>query len=263
MATGFESPLGIVVAPNGVVYVADSGNHVVRSISTNGIVSVIAGGVGDWGTTDGKGTEARFNCPLGLALDRDGNLFVSDSNNHTIRKIAPDRAVTTFAGVPLSDGYVDGAAARFSNPAELRFDALGNLYVADSLNNAIRKISPDGRVMTVTGFSGVAGAANGINGQATFYNPYSLAFLPDGRVAISDAYNQLIREAAMPIEVELDGRGLTWNSVAGSRYQIHFSEDLSSWFDVGDVIATGPISTFNEALNSSVRVYRIRLDTVP
>lgn len=258
VATGFDSPLGIAVAPNGILYVADSGNHVVRVISTDGVVSVIAGSIGDWGISDGKGTEARFNCPLGLALDRDGNLFVSDSNNHTIRRIAADRTVKTIAGSPLRDGFVDGNDARFSNPAELRFDGQWNLFVADSSNNAIRKISPDGRVTTVTGFSGAAGSVNGINGRATFYNPYSLAFLPDGRVAISDAYNQLIRQATMPIEMKLEGGAVSWNSVARARYQVQFSDDLFSWIDAGEVIAAGPVSTFSDPLNSSVRIYRIK-----
>jgi len=262
----FDSPLGIVVATNGTIYVADTGNHTIRAISSAGGVTTLAGSAGDWGTSDGLGAVARFNGPLGLALDSNGNLFVSDSNNHTIRKIAPDHTVTTWAGAPLIDGFVNGdrAAARFSKPAELRFDSQDNLYVADSFNHAIRKISAEGKVTTVTGFSGQSGAADGINGQPQFYNPYSLAFLPDGSLAVADAYNQTIRQAIPPIELKmnniLDGSIFSWNSIIGNLYQMQLAApDFRSWIDVGSpTIANTTVSASNEAPpTNGVRFYRV------
>jgi sugar lactone lactonase YvrE len=262
----FDSPLGIVVATNGTIYVADTGNHTIRAISSAGDVTTLAGSAGDWGTSDGLGAAARFNGPLGLALDRNGNLFVSDSNNHTIRKIAPDRVVTTWAGAPLIDGFVNGdrATAKFSKPAELRFDSHDNLYVADSFNHAIRQISAEGKVTTVTGFSGQSGAADGINGQPKFYNPYSLAFLPDGSLAVADAYNQTIRQAAPPIELKindiLDGSVFSWNSIVGNLYQVQLAApDFRSWIDVGSpTFANTTISARNEAPpTNGVRIYRV------
>ncbi len=140
----FNSPLGIAVAPNGTIYVADSGNHVIRAISAGGTVTTLAGSAENWGSENGSGTNARFNGPVGLALDDQESLFVADSNNHTIRRITPDGAVSTWAGVPGVDGCVDGDApsAKFCKPAELAIDRKNNLFVADSFNHVIRRITP-------------------------------------------------------------------------------------------------------------------------
>lgn len=263
----FDSPLGLAISSDGTIYVADTGNHTIRAISTNRAVTTLAGSPGDWGTVDDSGPAARFNGPLGLALDNNGNLFVSDSNNQTIRKITPDRAVTTWAGAPLIDGFVNGHRldARFSKPAELRFDPRGNLYIADSFNHAIRKISPDGNVTTATGFSGAAGASDGINGRPAFYNPYSLAPLPDGRLAISDAYNQLIRRATPPIELKHNHPSnpahFSWTSIIGSQYQVQFTfADFNSWTNLGPPTTANETITIFDETNSTtdnLRIYRV------
>jgi DNA-binding beta-propeller fold protein YncE len=245
-AARFDSPLGLAIATNGVIYVADCGNHLIRAISPKGVVTTIAGAPGAWGTTDGKGPLARFNGPIGLALDSQENLFVSDSNNHILRKMTPTHDVTTFAGLPLESGFADGDRlhAKFFQPAELTFDSHGALYVADSMNHAIRKISPDGKVSTVVGFSRTSGSEDGNNGHARLYNPYGVAVLPSGQLAISDSYNQTIRDALPPAELQISIAeivSLSWNSVIGATYQVQIADPpLNNWLN-----ATDPITATN------------------
>lgn len=266
----FNSPLGIAVTTNGVVYVADCGNHLIRTISTGGAVSTLAGAPETWGTNDGIGATARFNGPVGLALDNDGNLFVSDSNNHTIRKIAPDGSAITWAGVAGIDGYVDGErlTARFAKPAELTFDAHGNLFVADSFNHVIRKISSDGVVTTVTGFPRSHGSSDGMNGQARLFNPYGLAVSPRGSLTVADTYNELIRAVLVPFSVDLEALNgissvtILWQSEIGRTYQVQYRSglDSQSWTNLGAAIpAEGLVSTQadNTTDPSGQRLYRV------
>lgn len=261
----FDSPLGVAVATNGVIYVADCGNHTIRVITPDGAVSTFAGRAGSWGSNDSTGAAAaRFNGPTGLALDAEGNLFVSDSNNHTIRKITPDGNVTTFAGVALENGFVNGdrRIAKFFQPAELAFDTHGALYAADSMNHAIRKISLDGQVSTAAGFSQTFGAEDGDNGHARLYNPYGLAFLPSGELAISDSYNQTIRRALPAAIVKISFSrpiSLQWNSVNGKEYRIESaSESFDAWESVVNSFkATGKTSAVNVAPPAKVSVFRV------
>jgi hypothetical protein len=260
----FDSPLGVAVGTNGVIYVADCGNHTIRAIALDGAVSTFAGLAGSWGSNDGPAGAARFNGPTGLALDAQGNLFVADSNNHTIRKITPNGNVTTFAGIPLENGFVNGdrRAAKFFQPAELAFDTHGALYVADSMNHAIRKISPNGKVSTAAGFSQTPGAEDGDNGRARLYNPYGLAFLPSGELAIADSYNQTVRRALPSAEVTIAfGRplALQWNSVIGKEYRIEAASDaFGAWESVVNPIkALGNTSTVNIAPPARVSIFRV------
>ncbi len=134
------------------MYVSDSYNHNVRKITPAGQVSTWAGLAGFSGSTDGLGGSARFNFPAGLAVDISGTLFVADQNNSTIRKITAAGVVTTLGGCAGSLGNVDGlgGAARFRNPAGIALDPWGNLYVADSANNIIRKGAPFGLPLQIT-----------------------------------------------------------------------------------------------------------------
>ena len=171
----FSGPQGVAVDAQGNVFVADSSNNTIRMIS-GGVVSTLAGTAGVKGSADGTGSAAQFNGPNGVAVDGKGNLFVADSGNNTIRMVTPGGSVTTLAGNPdplNGAGFADGvgAAAKFNVPNDVAVDAAGNIYVADFLNNRVRKVS-----QTATGTNGVVttlagstqGHADGVGTAATF-----------------------------------------------------------------------------------------------
>lgn len=192
----FFQPAGVTVDNNGNVYVADSGNFTIRKVTPGGVVSTIAGSVGNGGSADGLGTAARFNNPLGVAADNAGNVYVADTNNNTIRKIAPGGNVTTFAGLAGSSGSADGPGdvARFSRPGGIAVDGAGNVYVADTNNNAIRKITPGGAVSTIAGTAGTSGSTDGSGPAALFNGPAGIAVDSAGNVFVADTLNNTIRK---------------------------------------------------------------------
>ncbi len=189
----FHFPYGVAVDAAGTVYVADTYNHKIRKISSTGAVSTLAGS-GSPGFANGSGIDASFNNPSGVAVDAQGNVYVADSENHKIRKITAAGIVSTLAGSG-SVGSTDGSGidASFNYPDGLTIDATGTLYVADTFNNKIRKISPAGVVSTFAG-SGVEGSADGSATAATFFKPYSLALDAASNVYVCDMANNKIRK---------------------------------------------------------------------
>ena len=191
-AARFNSPQGIAVDAAGNLYVTDSGNELIRKITPAGVVTTLAGS-GAIGKADGIGTAASFNYPEGITIDAAGNLYVTDGQGNLVRKITPGGVVTTFAGsgsVGKTDGL--GTAASFNNPQSIAIDAAGNLYVSDSKNNLIRKISPTGQVSTLAG-SGLQGTADGTNTSASFNAPQGIFVDIAGNVYVADTGNDLIR----------------------------------------------------------------------
>lgn len=189
----FNNPLNAAVDAAGNVYVADAGNHSIRKITPSGVVTTFAGS-GYAGYADGVGTSASFQHPSFIAIDASGNLFVSDQQNHRIRKITQTGVVTTFAGSgSIGSANGTGTGASFYYPMGLTFDASGNLYVADSYNNKIRKISPSGVVSNFAG-SGSLGAVNGAAGSASFKHPMGLGFDASGNLFVADRENYLVRK---------------------------------------------------------------------
>ena len=175
-------------------------NQNIRKITQTKLVSTFAGsndpiGMNRDGYVDGTGTAAKFKNPFGIAIDGSGNLYVTDQGNHRIRKITPAGVVTTLAG--SSAGFADGTgtAAQFNSPNGIAVDAWGTVYVSDSGNKRIRKITPSGVVTTVAG-TGASAINNGGFSSATFNAPNALAVDAFGNLYVgdSDATQQLVRK---------------------------------------------------------------------
>jgi RHS repeat-associated protein len=189
----FNNPLNSAVDAAGNVYIADAGNSMIRKINPSGIVSTFAG-AGYAGYADGTGTAAVFRHPSFIAIDATGTLFVSDQQNHRIRKISPSGVVSSFVGSgSIGSANGTGTAASFQYPMGMAFDASGNLFVADAYNHKIRKITPSGVVSDFAG-SGAAGAANGAGASASFNRPMGLAFDTAGNLYVADRDNAMIRK---------------------------------------------------------------------
>ncbi len=196
----FRNPWGVAVDDTGNVFVADMSNDTIRKITPSGLVSTLAGQAGMTGSLDGFGSQARFNAPYGVAVDSAGNVYVSDSANDTIRKITPDGVVSTLAGLPGYAGSTDGNGndARFWNPQGLAVDDRGNIYVADTGNNTVRKITPTGVVTTLAGLAGGSGATDGSRKDTCFNSPSGVAVDRTGNIYIADTGNHAVRRIAPP-----------------------------------------------------------------
>jgi sugar lactone lactonase YvrE len=195
-AAGFFQPEGVAVDSAGNVYVADTDNDTIRKVTPGGVATTLAGLAGSSGSADGTGSAARFNTPSGVAVDSAGNVYVADSGNSTLRKVTPDGVVTTLAGRAGKRGSADGtgSAARFSRPFGVAVDSVGNVYVADTSNNTLRKVTPGGAVTTLAGLAGSSGSADGTGSAARFYWPWGVAVDSAGNVYVADYWNQTIRE---------------------------------------------------------------------
>jgi sugar lactone lactonase YvrE len=179
----FYYPYGVAVDGSGNVYVADTGNHRIRKITASGNVTTLAGA--GYGYANSQGTAARFASPTGVAVDGSGNVYVADQDNNRIRKIDVGGNVSTLAGSG-TEGYANsqGTAARFASPRGVAVDGSGNVYVADTRNNRIRKIDSGGNVTTLAG-SGTEGNADGQGTGASFYYPSGVAVDGSGNVYVT------------------------------------------------------------------------------
>lgn len=200
----------MAIGPDGYLYVSDFTNHAIRKVDAAGNVTTVTGGT--QGYVDGDLASAQFRFPRGLAIDRNGIVYVADSWNHRIRRIdVPGNSVSTFAGGGSSMGvgstgaYLDGqdTMARFWTPCGLDMNAGDSLFVADAYNHRIRVIAADGRVTTLVG-RGSSGAANGglVNGLvmvARFNTPTEVRVLNEaGNYIVSDTYNHCLRWVDVP-----------------------------------------------------------------
>lgn len=255
----FDGPYGLAIDATGAILLADQNNQRIRKIAPNGTVSTVAGsgmpGRQNGGFVDGAAGAARFNQPAGVAVDAAGAIFVADSLNHRIRKLAPDGSVSTLAGGVAGLGEGRGLAARFSSPMDVAVDGAGTLYVADFNGHRIRKIAPDGSVSTLAGSGGVGpnagGFADGPGAQAQFNQPAGLAVDSEGTVYVADSGNHRIRKIAPNGQVSTLGGGQR-GLVNGPARQARFS---SPWR-----IAFGPGGALYVADSGNAVIRRIAPD---
>lgn len=197
-------------------------------------MTTLAGTAEVSGGNDGIGGAAQFNYPCAIALDQAGILYVADTANNTIRQITPQVAagqtnwiVTTIAGSAGISDSADGpgSAARFSGPSGIAADRAGNVYVADTSNNTLRKLQPGSStgqgqwtVTTLGGLAGVYGAADGLGGTARFDSPAGIALDTTGKLYVADNHNNTIRLGVSPPYILLGTP-----AIANGRIQIPFS----------------------------------------
>jgi uncharacterized repeat protein (TIGR02543 family) len=246
----FNNPTGIAVDSSTNLYVADFMNSVVRKITPDGTVSTFAGLAGSNDSIDATGSAARFYFPCGVAVDTNGNVYVADSVNQTIRKITPSQVVTTMAGFPRSYGSVDatGSSARFHNPEDVAVDNAGNVYVADNVNQTVRKVTPAGVVTTLAGFPGSSGAADGTGNAARFNTINGVGVDKDGNILVADTGNNCIRKVT---------QGGVVTTMAGQSGHIGSADGIGSlvrFNNPSDVAVDGAGNLFIvDAMNYTIR----------
>ena len=214
----FNGPEDVVVDSSGNVYVADTGNNRIRKInSASGVTTLAGGGLGSL-------VPIEFNSPNDVAVDTAGNVYVADTGKNRIRKVTSDGVLTTLAGsdqAGFSEGT--GTVAKFRSPEGVAVDASGNVYVADTYNNRIRKINSAGVVTTLAG-SGAAGFADGTGTEAKFYWPKDVAVDGSGNVYVADYFNRAIRM------VTSTGIVTTPALTPTNSYWIYLMSQLDGWY---------------------------------
>jgi len=271
-ATNLNHPSGIVKDASGNLYVCDRDNHRILKITPAGVTSVFAGGT--MGFVNGTGASAQFNQPYCITMDGAGNFYVGDRINHAIRKITAAGVVTTLAGNG-SPGNANGTggAAMFNEPLGVAADAAGNVYVADYINGALRKVTPAGVVTTLTGVpyifgvavdgagniycaeygnhqvskysssgaysviagqSGTVGTADGTGSAARFYYPAGITVDANGNLYVSETLNNRVRK--------ITAAGVV-TTIAGSAAGYTDGEGASASFD-------SPIAIANDLPNN-------------
>jgi len=258
-AASFLSPQALVTDSAGNIYVADTGNSVIRKITALGVVTTFAGTPGVTGITDGPGSTALFNFPCGIAMDPSGNLWVADTYNSIIRKITPQGVVSTIAGLaptpaipsPINTGSTNatGTSARFNFPRGIACDGSGNVYIADTLNNAIRKMTPTGVVTTIAGAAGnTPQSLDGTGAAARFNYPYGIASDVNGNLWVADTSGATIRAVTQAgVVTTLAGLSGNAGSSGGTGSVARFNQPTSIAVD-----STGNLYVA-DANNSTIR----------
>lgn len=244
-AASFYNPNSVTLDGAGNIYVADYNNGAVRKITPAGLVSTLAGGSGLGGSQNGTGSVATFHGAWAVAADASGNVYVADNFNNMIRRVTSTGVVTTFAGIK-QPGSVDGPGpgASFHMPLGVAVDATNNVYVADSYNNLIRKITPSGVVSTLAG-SGTMGKTDGVGAAASFYMPHGLAVDGSGNVYVADMGNYAVRKITPTGTVTtLADATAIYGSPSGTGLNPGFGGISGIAVDVGGNVYTADTFTF-------------------
>lgn len=233
LSAKFNMPEGVAIDSFGTIYVADTENRSIRKIAAGTVLTLAGTPCEDVcsGFADGPAADAHFYFPPGIAVDAAGTVYVADSRNDRIRKITTGGFVSTFAG--SSHGFADGAdtAAQFKNPYGIAVDSAGTLYVADSGNSRIRKITPDGQVSTLAG-SDTAGNADGTGVDAQFTYPRGIAVDSAGTVYVADASNHRIRKVMSTGEVTTlagSSQGFSDGDGAAAQFNSPYGIAVDAW----------------------------------
>ncbi len=206
----FAFPDGLATDGEGHVYVSDWGNHTIRKIAADGLVSTLAGQAGLPGSSDGTGTTARFFKPRGIAADGRGHVYVADSGNYTVRRISPTGEVTIVAGETGVAGALDTGTPISSAPKAVAVDSAGNLFVVDRDYHTIVKVTQAGNATVFAGAAGVPGSDDGIGSAARFHHPNALAIDGTDSLYVADTNNNIVRK------ITADGKVSTVAGLAGN-----------------------------------------------
>lgn len=260
----FKSPFGVAIDLNGNLFVSDDGNHTIRKITAEGVVTTVAGAAGVTGSSDGGGSAARFNHPAGVTIDTTGNLYVVDNGNRTVRMMTTAGVVSTVAGTALANGSKDGygVLASFEDPYAIVADSAGHLFVSDCGNHTIRKLTPNSDTKTVTftppqtifpetatvttlaGKPGESGSADGAGGDARFASPSAIAVDSAGNIIVGDGWPNGVLRKISPSGVVTTFAGTqgSWRtSLDGVGNQASFLDFPGIAFDaVGNIYIPGP-----------------------
>lgn len=205
------SPAGLALGPDGTLVVADVTGHRVWAVRPDGELRLVAGSA--YGYRDGAYNEALFRYPSGVAIGPDGTCYVADTGNDRIRTITPDGVVNTLGGSIYDYGDGRGPAAWFRRPQAITVDEAGTCYVADTGNNAIRRITPDGEVTTFVG-SPLGGDHDGVGAEVGMRWPTGLALGPDGDLWVADYGNGALRR------IDHSGASTTRLRLSGRRWPV-------------------------------------------
>ena len=209
------APRGICVDSSGNLYLADHWNNRVRKIAGGNISTIGGNGLANFGGDNGAAISAQMSAPAGVVVDKAGNIYISDFLNNRVRMVSPNGIITTFAGNGLSGFSGDGGSAtsaQLSQPAGLALDSSGNLYIADSNNSVVRKVTQAGIISTVAGTGGVLGFSGdgGPATQAKFMAPFGVAVDSAGNLYIADYYGWIRKvTASTGVITTLGGNGTT------------------------------------------------------
>ncbi len=257
-AASLFHPIGLAMDGAGNIYISDYDHYRIRKVTPSGIISTYAGNGTPGATGDGgPATAAQFNRVWGIKMDGSGNLYLADQVNNLLRKVSPSGIITTVAGTGAAGYSGDGGpatAAVLNHVSDIDFDGLGNIYIADQLNHAIRKITPDGTIVTIAG-TGTAGYSGdgGSPLTAQFDQPNEIEVSPAGNLHIADNNNNRIRIMKMCEAVVTSNPNSDTVSVSDSvlfsigtstvYFSFQWQEDAGAGF--ADLTNTAPYSGVN------------------